>query len=155
MELLIILVLLICGMALLVLELVVVPGTTVVGIGGVALTIWGLVRVYGEYGSTVGSSVLTLDILLCVGLIVYSLKSKTWKKLAQTEEIDSKVNEIKAKVSIGDKGRSVTRLAPMGTAFINGENMEVYTATSFVDPDTDVVVEQVEGNRIKVKPINN
>ena len=155
MELLIILVLLICGVALLVLELVVIPGTTIAGIGGVALTIWGFVRLYAQYGTTVGSVILAADILLCVILIIYSLKSKTWRKLAQNEEIDSKVNEIKTKVSVGDTGKSVTRLAPMGTAVINGEQMEVYAETSFVDPDTEITVQQVEGNRVRVKPVNN
>ncbi|MBR1774200.1 MAG: hypothetical protein IJ759_01615 [Bacteroidales bacterium] len=155
MDLLIILALLVCGMALLVLELVVIPGTTVVGIGGIALTVWGLVRVYAEYGTVVGSLVLGLDIILCVILLVYSLKSGTWKKLAQNEEIDSKVNEIKTAVNVGDTGKSVTRLAPMGTAMINGGQMEVYAETAFVDPDTEITVVQVEGNRIKVKPVNN
>lgn len=48
-------------------------------------------------------------------------------------------------------GKTVTRLAPMGTAIINGERMEVYTSTSFLDPNTDIIVEEVNGNRIRVK----
>ncbi len=155
MDLLVILGLLIVGLILIVLELVVIPGSTVVVLGGVALTIWGIVRVFAQYGVTAGLIVVALDVVICIVLLIYSLKIGTWKKLAQKEEIDVKVNEIKTKVAVGDTGKSVTRLAPMGTARINGENMEVYTATAFVDPNTDIVVEQVEGNRIKVKPINN
>ena len=155
MELLIILLLLICGMALLVLELVLIPGTTIAGLGGIALTVWGFIRLYAQYGTTTGSIVLAMDILLCIILIIYSLKAKTWKKLAQKEEIVSKVNEITTAIKKGDKGITITRLAPMGTAEINGAKMEVCAETSFVNPDTEITVIEVDGNKIKVKPINN
>ena len=42
----------------------------------------------------------------------------------------------------------------MGTALINNERMEVYTSTSFLDPETDIVVEEVSGSKIRVNKIN-
>jgi membrane-bound ClpP family serine protease len=54
-------------------------------------------------------------------------------------------------VKVGDKGVSITRLAPVGIAMINDERVEVFTSTSYVDPNTNLVVEQVEGNKIRVK----
>ncbi|MBR1627515.1 MAG: hypothetical protein IJ681_10290 [Bacteroidales bacterium] len=153
MDLLFIIALLAVGTALIILELIAIPGTTISGIAGLILTVWGLVKVFSEYGIFWGGVITALDVLFCLILFVWSLKTKTWKRFAQKEEISSKVNEIKTTVNVGDRGKSVTRLAPMGTASINGERMEVYTSTSFVDPDTDIVVEQVEGNKIRVKPL--
>lgn len=153
MELVFIIILLVVGMGLIILELVAVPGTTICGLAGVGLTVWVLVKLFGEYGSFWGGILTAFDVLLCIGLLVWSLKAKTWKKFAQKEEIKGKVNEIKTHVNVGDKGKSITRLAPMGTAMINGERMEVTTTTNFVDPNTDIIVELIEGNRIRVKPI--
>lgn len=154
MDLLFIILLLVCGMALIVLELVAIPGTTIAGLSGVGLSIWGIYKVFVEYGSFWGGIVIVFDVLICVVLLIWSLKTKVWKRFAQNEEISSKVNEIKTVVNVGDKGKTITRLAPMGTALINNERMEVYTSTSFLDPETDIVVEEVSGSKIRVNKIN-
>ena len=133
MDLLFIILLLVCGMALIVLELVAIPGTTIAGLAGVGLSIWGIYRVFVEYGSFWGGMVIVFDVLVCLILLIFTLKSKLWKRFAQKEEISSKVNEIKTVVNVGDRGKTITRLAPMGTALINNERMEVYTSTSFLD----------------------
>lgn len=145
----------VCGMALIVLELVAIPGTTIAGLSGVALSIWGIYEVFAEYGAWMGGMVLIFDVVVCLLLLIWSLKTKTWKRFAQKEEISSKVNEIQTTVKAGDMGKTITRLAPMGTALINGERMEVYTSTSFLDPQTDIVVEEVEGNKVRVNKADN
>lgn len=154
MDLLFIILLLVCGMALIVLELVAIPGTTIAGLAGVGLSIWGIYRVFVEYGSFWGGMVIVFDVLVCLILLIFTLKSKLWKRFAQKEEISSKVNEIKTVVNVGDRGKTITRLAPMGTALINNERMEVYTSTSFLDPKTEIVVEEVSGSKIRVNKIN-
>lgn len=153
MDLLFIVLLLLVGMVLLVLELVAIPGTGIPGIAGVGLTIWGIYEVFAEYGSTWGFGVLIFEVVICVVLLAWSLRSKTWKKFSLEEKIDSKVNVVSSSIKVGDTGKSVTRLAPMGTAIINDERVEVFTTTSFVNPDTPLVVEQVEGNKIRVKAL--
>lgn len=154
MDLLFIILLLVCGMALIVLELVAIPGTTIAGLAGVGLSIWGIYRVFVEYGSFWGGMVIVFDVLVCLILLIFTFKSKLWKRFAQKEEISSKVNEIKTVVNVGDRGKTITRLAPMGTALINNERMEVYTSTSFLDPETEIVVEEVSGSKIRVNKIN-
>ncbi|MBR1769485.1 MAG: hypothetical protein IJ748_03415 [Bacteroidales bacterium] len=154
MDLIFIILLLVAGMVLIILELVAIPGTTIAGLAGIGLTAWGIYEVFVNYGSLYGGMLIVFDVLLSLILIIVSLKTKAWKRFAQKEEISSKVNEIKVKVAEGDRGKTVTRIAPMGTAIINGERMEVYTSTSFLDPDTDIVVEEVRGNKIRVKKEN-
>lgn|SRR5574344_220804 len=151
MDLVFIIILLVLGMGLIVLELVAIPGTTISGISGLGLTIYGIYQVFIEYGAHWGISISLFDLILCVLLLIYSLRSKTWKRFAQKEEITSKMNVVKHQIKVGDKGVSITRLAPMGIAMINDERVEVFTSTSYVDPNTSLVVEQVEGNKIRVK----
>ena len=37
----------------------------------------------------------------------------------------------------------------------NGERMEVYTSTSYIEAKTALEVEAIEGNKVRVKVINN
>ncbi len=150
-DLLVILLLLIGGIALVVLELVAIPGTAIVGLCGVGLIVYGIMEVFAEYGSVWGLVAIVVSLAICIGLLVYSLRSKTWKRFILNKEIDSKVNTVKNPISVGDVGISITRLAPMGMAEINSQRVEVYTSTSYVEPQTPLVVEAIEGNRIRVR----
>ncbi|MFA6199494.1 MAG: NfeD family protein [Bacteroidales bacterium] len=154
MDLLFILLLLVGGLALLVLELIAIPGTTIAGLSGLALIVYGIVRVYAEYGSTWGIISLFVSLILGVGLLIYSLRAKTWKRFALDKSIDGKANEINHEnFKVGDKGISITRLAYAGMAEINGQRIEVFTTTSFVDPKTEIEIERIEGSKIFVRPL--
>ena len=61
-------------------------------------------------------------------------------------------NDIEIRLlNVGDCGVAITRLAPMGMAEINSQRIEVYTSTSYVEPGTALVVEAVEGNKVRVR----
>jgi membrane-bound ClpP family serine protease len=82
--------------------------------------------------------------------LIYSLRAKTWKRFSLNASIDSKVNVVDEKIKVGVEGVSITRLAPVGMAEFNGERVEVYTSTSYIDANTPLIIEAVEGNRIRV-----
>lgn len=146
-----ILLLLIGGIALVILELVAIPGTTIAGLCGVGLLVYGIYEVFMQYGTMYGAIAIVVSLIICIALLVYSLRTKTWKRFSLNKEIDSKVNTIDTEIHVGDKGVSVTRLAPMGMAEINGQRLEVYTATSYVEPNTLLVVEAIDDNKIRVR----
>ena len=60
MDLLFIILLLVCGMALIILELVAIPGTTIAGLAGVGLSIWGIYRVFVEFCVTIISKSISI-----------------------------------------------------------------------------------------------
>ena len=154
MDLLFILLFLIGGIILLVLEIIAIPGATIAGLSGIAMLIYGIYRVFIEYGSTWGIISLFLSLLICGILLIYSLRAKTWKRFALDKSIDGKANDFQVQdFKIGDKGISVTRLAYAGMAEINGQRIEVFTTTSFVDPKTEIEIERIEGNKIFVRPL--
>lgn len=146
-----IIILLAVGIALIVLELVAIPGTTICGIAGIGLTIWGLIELYGNYGAITGGIVTLCEIVLFAFLLIKALKAKVWERFAQKHEIDSSVNNVSTPIEIGTKGIAVTRLAPRGTAMLNNEKIEVISPTQFIDPNTNIVVTNIEGNKIEVK----
>lgn len=154
MDLLFILLFLIGGIILIVLEIVAIPGTTVAGLSGVGMLVYGIVQVFKEYGNTWGIITLFIALAFCTFLLIYALRAKTWKKFALNKSIDSKANDFKVEeFKVGDKGITITRLAYAGMAEINGQRIEVFTANTFLDPKTEVVIERIDGSKIFVRPI--
>lgn len=152
---LIILALIVIGLLFLVLEILVIPGVGVAGIIGFILLGIGVWQTYIVYGATTGHLVLGGTIILTFVFLALSLRSKTWKRVMLNSSIDSKVNVIdETKLKPGDKGIADSRLAPAGTALINGDYYEVRTTGEFIDPDTALEVTKLESNKVFVKRID-
>jgi membrane-bound ClpP family serine protease len=147
----IIVLLLLAGLILLLLEILVVPGTTVVGILGFALVSFGIYETYTVYGSLAGHLTLGLTILISVVAMYFSLKSRTWKKAMLHDKITGKVNELDVDIKPGDIGKSISRLAPSGKAEFDGKYMEVHSMGDFIDHQQAIVIAKIEDNKIFVK----
>jgi membrane-bound ClpP family serine protease len=149
---LLIAVFIVLGLAFLVLEILVIPGVGVAGVIGFALISIAVWQSYAQYGSTAGHLVLAGTFVLTLITLVLSLRNKTWKKIALSAKISSKVNVVGAEaVHLGDQGVTTSRLAPMGKALINGEFYEVRTTGAFIDQQEDIIVEKIDNNKIYVK----
>lgn len=150
-----IILLIILGIILILLEFLVIPGVTIAGIGGFILLVGGVYLSYHYYGVETGNYTLAGTAVLIVASIVLALRSRTWKKLMLRSSIDSKVNVIEEdKINIGDKGVTISRLAPMGKIQVNDEYYEAKTLNDFIDPNIEIVVKKIENNIIIVKPLN-
>lgn len=142
----------IIGLIFLALEILVIPGVGVAGIIGFILIAVGVWQTYAGHGMLAGHLVLASTFGLTILTLVLSLRGKTWRRLALSTSIDSKVNLIDEDlVKPGDAGKSVSRLAPMGKALINGEFYEVSTNGDFIDQQTDIIVLKIDHNKIIVK----
>ena len=108
---------------------------------------------FHEMGTTTGIIITVINALLIVGLTVWVLRAKTWKRFTLDTNIDSKAFSLEgAKIAIGDRGRTITRLAPMGTARFGEDTYEVKALEGMVDPGTDVEIVLIEDNKIYVEP---
>lgn len=147
-----ILTIILIGLALLLLEILVVPGTTVVGLVGLAMLAFGVFSTYTSFGTTAGTLVLVGTLASSVIALALALKSNTWKKAMLGSEMNGRVNTIEEnKIQAGDEGITISRLNPMGKALINEEYYEVTSRDNLIDPNTPIVVSKVEGNKIIVK----
>ena len=145
---------LILGVVLLALEIVALPGG-IAGAFGVGLIAFGVWQTYALFGSTVGTIVLLCSIALCVLMLVWFMKTKTWNRFSLNEESAGKVNQLEPAVKVGTKGVTISRLAPTGKALIDGETMEVHAVNKFIDPDHPIEVVAIEGYRIDVVETND
>jgi membrane-bound ClpP family serine protease len=145
--------LIVVGLLFLVLEILVIPGTAIIGLGGFVMIVFGIVETYHIYGTTAGHYTLAATIVLTILLLYFSLKSRTWKRMMLSKNVDGRVNQVDVEtIHIGDTGRSSSRLAPIGKAFIGDKLVEVQSMSGFVDQDTEIVVVKINANKIWVKP---
>ncbi len=154
MNLAIIIGLIVLGIVFVLLELFFLPGVSVASIVGLASFAGSVVLAYQHYGAVGGSIALAVVLLLCSLSIWLFFRSKALDKMALNAEIDSKVSEG-IKVKAGDKGRCLSRLAPMGKVLIEGETYEAKTEGEMIDEDSDIEVVSADAFQIIVRQIIN
>ena len=152
---LLIITLIIAGLLLLAAELVLIPGFGVAGILGVASLVGSCWVAFTQVGTTAGIITLVANILLAIISTVLVLRSKTWKKLSLGTNIDAKVDTtpVEKGISVGDKGTTITRLAPGGKVMLGTNMLEAFSRDTIIEPGIDVEVCEVQGNKIYVKQI--
>lgn len=145
-------VLIVLGLILIVIEILFVPGTTVVGFVGFALMLVGVGLTFRDYGSQAGWIVLGGS-AVGSGLIVYfTLSTKTWERFALQGSIKSRVNEGDIeKFKIGEEGIALSTLRPAGKAEINGKIIEVRSEGEYIDANSKIRIQRVVNNQIIVK----
>ena len=149
---LVIVTLILIGLAFMLLEILVIPGTGVAGIIGFILIGIGVWQTYAYYGAASGHWVLAGTFAGTIGVLALSLRSKTWRRVMLKSEIDSRVNLVdEINLKKGDEGKAVSRLAPMGKALFGAEYYEGRKQGDFIDPGTEVVIEKIEDHKIFVK----
>lgn len=147
--------LIIIGVLLVVAELVLLPGLSVAGIG--ALICYGIAIYFGfsTYGTNGGLIVIGSILILSVIATMLSLRARTWHKLALTQEIDGKSQiDPQDTLKIGDRGVTVTRLAPMGKVTIDGETYEAKSLGNiYLDPQQEIEIVGFENFNVIVKSL--
>jgi len=147
-----IIILVVIGLVLMVVEVVVLPGITVSGIAGVLLIGCGVYLTFKWFGGTAGTFALIGTGLLFIIFLVYALRAKTWDRLSLHSEIDSKVNVVNTEdIKTGDKGMTVSRLAPIGKILIHGKIMEGKSEFGLIDENREIEVIHVNESTIVVQ----
>lgn len=142
------------GLGLIVVELVFIPGTTVVGLLGLIFSIVGIVISYSYFGNDIGFYILIGTLITTLVALFYSFRSGSWTRFSLNSSIDSKVNEGMLNIlNVGDEGTTRSPLRPMGTAEFANQNYEVRSLGSFVDSGTRIKIIQILSNQIIVEPI--
>lgn len=155
------------GVLLLLIEMIVIPGFGLAGIGGIVLVIFGLYRlllpdvpVSGEVAemAMVG---LTIGIIGgLVGLILlFKLMTKTkfWKKLATPDVQDHERGydtSLGLEDMVGEEGVTESDLHPSGWVISGNKRIFVVSEGTFIEESEKVKIITVDGNRVVVRKIN-
>ena len=149
-----IIVLIVIGIALMVVEVVVLPGITISGIAGVLLIGCGVYLTFKWFGNTAGVIALVGTSILFIIFLIYALRAKTWDRLSLHSEIDGKVNVVDTyDIKTGDQGMTVSRLAPIGKILIHGKIMEGKSEFGLIDENREIEVVHVNESTVIVQEI--
>ena len=143
------------GLLLVLAEILLIPGVGIAGVLGLLAMGGSCAYAFMEMGNMTGIIVTSVNAVLLVALIIWVLRAQTWKRLSLETNIDSKAVVPEVEVSVGDKGRSVTRLAPMGTVRFGDNSLEATSMEGLIDPGMDVQVVAIEDAKIYVSIVNN
>lgn len=143
------------GIFLLIIELFVIPGSTVVGIAGGLMSILGIIYAYISLGVAEGTGLLALGIISGALLIVWVTKSKTWRRYILGEGLVARVNEEpELELEVGEEGITRTTCRPSGTAIFHDKEYEVHSMEGLVSAQTKIRIIDIEHSKIYVKPIH-
>jgi len=140
------------GIILILVEIFLIPGLTITGIGGAAFSIGGVFYAYKYIGTTAGTITL-ISVVAMIGIaFIYLVKSKALDRIALKTDINSTVaaKEL-TEISEGDKGITISRLNPMGKVKVNNITMEAKTLSGFIDENTAITVIKVTPTQLIVK----
>ena len=146
-----IILLIVIGLFLLMLEILFVPGM-VLGFISVILMIVGIIFSFKDYGTETGIIVLSGTTIASIASVYWAFNSSIWKKMQVHSSIVGKANMIEeGSVKIGDSGKTISRLNPMGKALINNILVEVQATEDFIDEEKEITIEKIHQNKIFVK----
>lgn len=152
MNILIITLLVVAAVVLLLIELFLIPGTSLAAFIAGGCLLYAIYFAFINLGLLGGLVTLVVSIILCTLSVVWFMKSKTLEKISLKKSIEGSVDrEAEKTIAVGDKGMTTTRLAQIGFAEINGKIVEVKSAGDFINPKTPIRVIRIANGNILVE----
>ena len=143
------------GLVLIYLELVFVPGTTILGVFGLVLTGIGIYIAFEKYGTFTGYWVLSASFLVSLVALVYSFSNSSWGRFALKQQNKSHVNQGYAEgLNPEQRGTAISDLKPVGKAAFDDKAYEVTSFGNLIEAGEEVKIIRIDKNKIIVNIIS-
>ncbi len=150
-----VLALIVLGIILIVAEILFVPGTTVVGILGLAAMVVGFYLGFEYFGNITGWWILILSSTISIVALVVAFRQRSWERFSLKDTNKSKFNEdLAVDLKPGDEGITISVLRPIGKAEFSDNEFEVKTLGGYLNAGTRIKIIRIEQNNIFVEPVN-
>lgn len=154
MELLLAITLILIGLALIVVEVYLIPGMNIAGIVGVVLVLVGLGYAFTASGLLAGLAVLFGTLVAGGVLFLVLWRSGAWRQFVLAtslkSEPEARPGEHRARY-LGKEGVAVTPLRPVGIVEIDGERIEAATEGQYIAAGSRVRVVAMDRRRYFVR----
>jgi membrane-bound ClpP family serine protease len=155
MEWLIVLSLIGVGLLLLVIEVILIPGTSIAGFIGFGMMIGGIVMSFKYFGDQTAWVIAGSTAVVSGAVFFWTFHTKPWKQFALKSTISSRVNEgIFEGLQVGSEGLSVSMLRPRGNAEFGNKIVEVSSLGNFVEAGTKIKIVKISSSQIFIEPLN-
>ena len=125
--------LIVVGLALVIAEIIFVPGTTLVGIVGFVLIAIGVGLGFKYFGGTTGWIIAGATAVTSGVVLVFAFKANVWGRFSLKSTVEGKVNEGALNdIVAGTEGTALSALRPSGKAELLKRTVEVRTLGAYV-----------------------
>lgn len=143
------------GLALIVVEIIFVPGTTLVGVLGFVFMLVGVGLSFNYFGAEAGWITVGCTAVAAGVLLYYSFSSNVWGRFSLKSSSNARVNEGELdQLQVGVEGKTVSALRPVGKAELNNKTFEVKTLGEYLEAGKRIRIIKILSNQIIVEPIN-
>jgi membrane-bound serine protease (ClpP class) len=148
------------GIILMVLEIFVVPGFGVTGIGGLLAIFASLYFLFPtpDIALMVLATVFILSVIGTVIIVRVFGTSKLWHRISLEESQTKDLGYIAAPKDIailGKAGYTLTTLRPAGIVEVDGDRFDVVSEGGFIAKGEEVEIIKVEGSRVVVRAVKS
>jgi len=143
--------LLIIGLILLLAEVLFVPGTTIVGILGMIVSLAGIAYAFITFEPEVAWWITGIAVIFNLAAIIYGFSSGVWNRFSLKSEIRGGTFDGRTDgLQVGMPGRTISDLKPVGKAMFDDKIYEVRSSGGFISVDTAITIIKIENNTITV-----
>ena len=144
--------LLLIGLILLLVEILFIPGTTVVGIFGMLVSLAGIGYAFMAFDSQIALWITALALVLNFAAVWYGFSSGVWKRFSLKSSIKGGAFDGRTDgVSVGMAGKAVSDIKPFGKVAFGDQVLEVKSEDGFIEVGKEVSISKIENNKILVK----
>lgn len=141
--------LMVLGIILVLVEVLFVPGTTLIGVLGVLATGVGIYYAFLSFESHIAYSILGFGIVANLLVIVYGFRSGAWDRFSLKDTLTSRsFDDRLLGLEVGQKGKTVSDFRPYGEVEFGDTIYEAKSEIGFLSQGTAVYIEKLENNRI-------
>jgi membrane-bound ClpP family serine protease len=154
MDITLVIVFMLLGIIFFLLEIFFLPGISVGGVAGVLFVAASIWYAFSHLGATAGMITIGGGVV-AMGIAIWAfLRSRALEKMALQTELDGKVDVLKGiALSVGDKGITVSRLAPIGKVRFGIEVVEAKSEDGFIDQAVEVEIVEVSTFGVLVRAL--
>ncbi|MCH7408842.1 nodulation protein NfeD [Belliella sp. DSM 111904] len=140
------------GLILILTEIFFIPGTTIIGVMGFAISAVGVVYGFAVLESNVAWLVFSMAFILNLGAIIYGFKSGVWTKFALHDTVEGRSFDGRMDgLEIGMEGKAISDLRPIGKASFGEKILEVKSDSGYVSVGQKLIITKLDHNTIIVK----
>ncbi|RKU20370.1 hypothetical protein C6503_06150 [Candidatus Poribacteria bacterium] len=153
------------GIALIALEVFVIPGFGIAGILGITMMLGSVFFVFdGAYNLRTAVLWLSISVILTSALVIFAAfflpETRLFQRFALSTVMDTEMGYHSSSAEdfqayLGQSGTALTPLRPSGTARIGDKRVDVVTVGDFIAQNSNVRVVEVEGPKVFVEAVDD
>lgn len=144
--------LLIIGLILLLIEVLFIPGTTVVGIIGFVVSIAGVIYAFSAFDSEIAFWITGAAAILNLIAVWYGFTAGVWNRFSLKSSLPGGAFDGRTiGLSVGMTGVAISDIKPIGRASFGENSYEVKSEDGFIEVGKTISIVKIENNKIIVK----